>query len=45
MENLTDKVSSVSIESKIEVKTSSYAGLRLIEAANYEGPTSIMYWM
>jgi len=45
MENLTDKVSGVSTEGKIEAKAPVYAGLKLVEAANYEGPTSIKYWM
>ena len=45
MEDLTDKVSDVSIRNKTEVRTKAYTGLRLVEVADYEGPTSVKYWM
>jgi len=31
--------------SKVEVRESSYEGLQLVSSQDYQGPTSIKYWM
>jgi len=50
MENLQEKVSGV--PAKVEdrrveelIKPMTYEGLTLVESANYNGGTSIRYWM
>jgi len=45
MGNLQNKVEDVQIEVKTKIKPLAYKGLSLIEAVNYNGGTSIKYWM
>jgi len=44
MESL-ESVTDVEMVSKVETRESSYEGLQLVSSEDYQGGTSIKYWM